>query len=360
MSQKKLVSEQLVPADILARAEKILFVTHLAIGDFTYQQNGFRAFAEKYPHIKIDLWVDERGRTRCFWLWPAMKNFVLFDWLRQSGLFNKLYTGSYSPARFKKLFQAAQKENYSLVVSLCSLDPERYAAYARKISPEGFVAGAIDLELSPDPNAHISDICANWFEQFFGLQILPEQRAPYVNIPKEWMSYAKLKFVQWGIYKGKQKRLPVIFINVFAKNIKRCWPLDSLTSLLKFLKQDAALRDASFIVNVEPRFYDQVDAFLKNYSLRNVFLFTATESFFQLPSIISLCDLVISVETSIMHLAAAREIPVIALMRKKNPAWVPYQSAKTNVIFAKNRKGWVEDIPVSRVVQATKLFFQES
>ena len=354
--------KQIIPSDVLARAEKILFITHLAIGDFTYQQNGFRAFAEKYPHIKIDLWVDERGRTRCFWLWPAMKNFVLFDWLRQSSLFHKIYTGSYSPSRFKKLFKEAQKEKYPLVVSLCTIDHAKYVACARKISPDGFVVGAIDLGLSAGPGTgteHISDICANWFEQLFGLHILPAQRAPYINIPKEWMSYARLKFVQWGIYKWNQKRSPVIFVNVFAKDIKRCWPLDYLTSLVLSLEPDAALHDACFIVNIEPRFYDQVNAFLKNYSLCNIFLFTATESFFQLPSIISLCDLVISVETSIMHLAAAREIPVIALMRKKNPAWVPYENGSTQVLWAKKRSGWVEDIPVSQVVQATQLFFHK-
>ena len=34
---------------------KILFVSHLAIGDFVYLQNYFKLFAQKYPNLKIDL-----------------------------------------------------------------------------------------------------------------------------------------------------------------------------------------------------------------------------------------------------------------------------------------------------------------
>jgi len=103
-----------------------------------------------------------------------------------------------------------------------------------------------------------------------------------------------------------------------------------------------------------------METFLGNYPLPRVFLFTANENFFQLLSIISLCDLVVSVETSVMHLAAALKIPVIALMRKKNPEWEPYRAAQTQVLFVKKRSDWVEDIPVEFVMSATRSFFGTS
>ena len=53
----------LVPPGLLAGASRILFVTHLAIGDFTYMQACLRAFARAHPHVRIHLWVDERRRT---------------------------------------------------------------------------------------------------------------------------------------------------------------------------------------------------------------------------------------------------------------------------------------------------------
>ena len=53
----------LIPAELLQKSDKILFIAHLALGDFTYLQNGFRAFAAAYPHMQIHLWVDEVRRT---------------------------------------------------------------------------------------------------------------------------------------------------------------------------------------------------------------------------------------------------------------------------------------------------------
>ena len=53
----------LVPQELLQKSDKILFIAHLALGDFTYMQNCFRAFSEAYPHIKIHIWVDELRRT---------------------------------------------------------------------------------------------------------------------------------------------------------------------------------------------------------------------------------------------------------------------------------------------------------
>ena len=62
-----------------------------------------------------------------------------------------------------------------------------------------------------------------------------------------------------------------------------------------------------------PDKYDEVKQYLSNYYLNDVILFTAQQNFFQLPGIVSLCDLVISVETSIIHLASALKIPVVAI-----------------------------------------------
>jgi ADP-heptose:LPS heptosyltransferase len=46
-------------------------------------------------------------------------------------------------------------------------------------------------------------------------------------------------------------------------------------------------------------------------------VFLSAENFFQLPAMLSWCDLIISVETAVMHLANAVHVPVIALMRQK-------------------------------------------
>lgn len=81
-------------------------------------------------------------------------------------------------------------------------------------------------------------------------------------------------------------------------------------------------------------------------------LFSAEENFFQLPAILEQCDLIVSVETAIMHLANAVHVPVIALMRQKNPEWVPIDRANSTVITAAGRGDWVKAVSVEQVMKA--------
>ena len=113
----------------------------MAIGDFTYMQNYFKAFKEKYPHLKVDLWIDEVRRTWKFWKWDRLKKYSLYDWTQTCPFFNKVYTQTYSPSVFKQSIQEAKKENYHIVVSLSCLRAYNYADLARIISHDGFITG---------------------------------------------------------------------------------------------------------------------------------------------------------------------------------------------------------------------------
>lgn len=368
------MQQQLVPPEILAKADKILFVTHLAIGDFTYLQNYLAAFARQYPHIKIHLWVDEVRRTRCFWRWKTLKENVLFDWLETCSFIHKLYRETYSPFILKKTIKQAQTENYPIIVSLATLRPVFYARMSRLISLHAFVVGLekkisklhfldrwlyreLDVSLSLSninrafSNFHISDEYAQWFECLFGIIVEPAARIPYVHIPRKWITYAKLQFMKYGIDKKTKEFGKVIFINAFAKTTKRCWPLSHVLALVLALKQDDQWGDVSFLINVLPEDYQNVRAFFNQHSVNNLILFTADYNFFQLPAVLSICDLVISVETSVMHLARALDIPVIALMRKKNPEWRPFGALPNSIIWADKWHDWVKDIPVEDVLR---------
>ena len=59
------------------------------------------------------------------------------------------------------------------------------------------------------------------------------------------------------------------------------------------------------------------------------------------------CDLVISVETAIMHLASSLSLPQIALIRKSASSWRPLKASK--VLTGKKR---VDNIAASKVVEA--------
>ncbi|MBC7489336.1 MAG: glycosyltransferase family 9 protein [Glaciimonas sp.] len=366
---------QLVPLATLEKSDKVLFIAHLALGDFTYLQNCFKAFSEAHPAVKIHIWVDEVRRTNNAADWGYLKKYALYDWLAECSFVEKVYTQTYSPALFQQSIVEAQQQNYGLVVSLSTLRLPMYAMLARKITSKGFVAGMkrpvglltftqrlayrkLDACLDPNsalqPGLHISDVYAGWFQQLFGIISTPSSRLPFVEIPAQWRQQAKEQLQLWGLERNVQKAGKLLFINPYAKNNKRCWPLERVVDLVKALDQNEAWRGAHVIVNVVPEEMVGAKQFFAKYSMRHVRLFSAEDNFFQLPAILLDCDLIISVETAVMHLANAVHIPVVALMRQKNPEWAPIDKVHSTVITASNRRDWVKAITVGQVMAVMK------
>ena len=363
---------QLVPGEVLKKADKILFIAHLALGDFTYLQNCFQSFSEAYPHIKIHIWIDEVRRTNRPESWVFLKKYALYDWVAACPFVSKLYNQTYSPPLFQQSIKEAQQEAYPVVVSLSTLRPPMYASLTREISPQGFVVGMkksaslfalhkhlayrkLDAALNPDeasqPGLHISDIYASWFNRLFGIVTAPASRLPFVQIPERWTDYAKQQLRDWG-FAGDSGRAEskLVFINPYAKTKKRCWPLEQVVVLATAIRAQDGWRNTDIVVNVVPEEMDAAKAFFAQQRLARFQLFSAQENFFQLPAILQECDLIISVETAVMHLANAVHVPVIALMRQKNPEWAPVDKANSIVVTAPNRRDWVRAITVDQVI----------
>jgi heptosyltransferase III len=375
-SKENFMTSQLVPAEILKKTNKILFIAHLALGDYTYLQNCFQAFAQVFPHIKIHIWVDEVRRTNQASAWPYLKKYALYDWLAECPFVAKIYQQTYSPALLEQSIVEAQQQNYPLVVSLATLRPPMYAKLARQISPRGFVAGMkksagifaphwrlaykkLDAAFDPDGVAergvHISAVYAAWFNRLFGIDSTSFSRMPFVKIPEHWESYAQEQLRLWSFEgdSGESAGRPkLIFINPYAKTPKRCWPLERVVDLVSALRTQEAYKDTCFIVNVVPEEMSRAKTFFDAYTLGRMQLFSAQDNFFQLPAILRQCDLIVSVETAVMHLANAVHVPVIALMRQKNPEWAPIDQKNSTVITTANRRDWVKAITVAQVIAA--------
>lgn len=365
---------QLVPSDVLKKADKILFIAHLALGDFTYLQNCFQSFSEAYPHIKIHIWVDEVRRTNRAAEWEHLKKYALYDWVAACPFIAKLYSQTYSPPLFQQSIQEAKQQSYPLVVSLSTLRPPMYASMAREISPHGFVVGmkkpaslfaihkslayrklsaALDPDGASQPGQHISDVYAAWLNRLFGIETTPSSRLPFVQIPAQWGHYAKQQLSEWGFVRESRQSAQspkLIFINPYAKTKKRCWPLERVLELVTALRAQDGWGNTDVIVNVVPEEMGAAREFFDQQALDRFQLFSAQDNFFQLPAILRECDLIISVETAVMHLANAVHVPVIALMRQKNPEWAPIDKENSIVITTLNRRDWVRAITVSQVI----------
>jgi ADP-heptose:LPS heptosyltransferase len=118
------------------------------------------------------------------------------------------------------------------------------------------------------------------------------------------------------------------------------------------MQAEPAWRDAGFVVNAVPEDLARARALFDGEHLARTHLFSAEDNFFQLPAMLGLCSLVISVETAVMHLANAVHVPVIALMRQRNPEWAPIDKASSTVITVPQAQDWVERIGVDEVMAA--------
>lgn len=367
------VPAPLVAPALLRQADKILFIAHLALGDFTYLQACFQAFARAYPHLQIHLWVDERRRTSRSADWAHLKKYALYDWLAECPWIAKVYDETYSPQVYRESLAQARREDYPIVVSLAVLERHKYASMARSISPRGFVVGQkkrvrpydlvkrfiyrkLDVSIpaytpSPHPDQHISDIYAGWFTQLFGLEIPRAARFPVLNIADRWTAYARDQFADWGFMGVDGQPARVVFLNAFSKSVERSWPLERVIGLIRAMRCRPAWRDVGFVVNVVPEELQRAHALFDDAALERTHLFSAEDNFFQLPAVLSLCELIISVETAVMHLANAVHVPVIALMRQNNPEWAPIDRANSTVITAPKHGDWVDRIEVQDVMR---------
>lgn len=363
----------LIPPALLEKPGKILFITHLAIGDYAYLQNFFLALAAAHPRLEMHIWVDELRRTANPKKWNSLKKYVLYDWLAACPFFKKIYNQTYSPELNKKSIEEARAQNYTMVVSLATLRPHKYARLARRICPGGFVAGIakpltlltlhhqcaykkLDASILPGESVkhgigHITEVYADWFSQLFGLHVPHPARHPRLDIPAEWKTHAADCLRAWGVDTNSHT---LVFINTTAKTKKRCWPMASALELIKVMRQQRRWKDAWVLLNAMPSDFAATEAAVAAAGLPRVRACSANDNFFQLPAMLAECDLIISVETAVMHLANAVGVPVIALMRQKNPEWKPIDADNSTVIMPANRTAWVNKITVDEVMKTLK------
>ncbi len=370
ITMRKTLSLGKIPAELLAKSDKILFIAHLAIGDYTYLQNGFKAFKDAYPHLEMDLFIEEVRCTNDAQKWPFLKKYSLYDWVETCPFFNKVYKENYSPAlRYESILEA-KRTQYPIVVSIETLASLNGAGLAREIAGDtGFAMGMdihykwYQLQQKADlkkldaiieivkphngDNRHISDDYGYWFSQIAGITLFKEDRYPFVEIPQVWQVKAKETLASWGVKENQ----PIVFINHIAKNPRRSWKLDQVRELIVLMQAEPKWKDTFFIINGIPEIFPEIEALIKTHNLKNTKPFSALDNFFQLPAMLKESDLIISVETAVMHLANAVHVPVIALMRIKTLEWVPLNETLTTLIFTPKRADVISDIPPQKVIE---------
>lgn len=320
---------------------KILYMSHLALGDYIYQGPFLKALVENHPGIELDIWLDDCRREKK--PWHAGRNRALVQWLSSEPHINHIYPIANSPSQLDKQIQKAHLKDYDLVIFVATHRSAIFAETAVKIVNRGKVFGAVSINRLDNlahyaaynkldgkiglkrisSFNHISDFYQHIFRQFFALSIDRNERLLKLDISGKLKKQCLSRINSW-VNKHQLKDPKMIFINHLSTCKKRDWKLSQLEELLLLLGE--RFPQCLFILNAPPSDFASLNDWANNNSNIKHLAFetySATENFFELPGLMSHCSLVISVETAIMHLASSLNLQQISLIRQSATHWRP-------------------------------------
>lgn len=350
---------------LLSQAKKLLVMSPFALGDFLYIKTFLEALKQQYPQLQIDIWLDDDRNDKQ--AWRLARSHIMQQWIEAEAAFGNMWGCCDSVAQQQRQIAQAAQQDYDIVVTLPQSRGKRYLSIARQIAPnallvagpcQSWMAGMFgfwfyrkanarfspDITLLPQEH-HITDRYYQWAHGIFGIELSGSALLPRLRPSIQHLTAAK----QWLQQHFPAQTGPLIFLNHLSTDHRRDWNLTQLFELINRLNQ---LQLSRFILNVTGEKQAEVQhavAQLPAAMQQRIAVFTVTGHFFELPAMIASSDLVISVETSIMHFAGALHVPLIALMRQRKPYWAPPRSELSSVIYAADN-GYVSDISVQQVM----------
>ncbi|MCV2886157.1 hypothetical protein OE749_15800 [Aestuariibacter sp. AA17] len=359
----------LIPNTTLLNAKRMLYMTHLALGDFVFQGMYLRALKKKYPSLHIDVWIDDcRDRPKA---WAGGRNSALTQWLESVPFVEEIYPIVASSEEREQLIQQAKQCDYDIVVCIATTRTNKYAEIVQNIGQDAFTVATRPsswvsqllhwhqfkkinaiLDLNDDHNKHISAIYRSRFESIFGTLML-EKEDLYglrLSVPESKKEAIETSIANRFTHIGPERytALKKVFINHLSTTEKRDYTWDQVVEVMKGI--EAKQPNTVFVLNVPPNALDnthsQLQRALANSSIKAI-AFSAVNDFFELPAMLEACDLVITVETAIMHIAASMDKQQVVLMRESAAAWTPLRA---QCILRAERR--VDEISARDVVMA--------
>jgi len=306
----------------LSKLKKILIVRNDQIGDLICSLPVFEALKKACPHAKITLVAS----TYSFSVAknnPYIDNILCYEKHKHSKRRFRFLSAWHQYRFLKRL----RKENFDLAIGLRS-----HFSYMQGLMV--FASGAVYRlghcpkrpkyrHLSFFYNIHVPKNRENKHEVERSLDVIKtigvniNQPMPLVVIGRKEKEYAKTKIEAANI-----NSFPVIGYHISNRKKQMVWPLENFARLIELLKQRYPLSE--HIITFAPG--DQKRAKnLKTMVKNNTHVF-ATQEIKHLGAIQSFCNLFITLDGAPMHLAAALNVPTLALLQGRNhyDVWHPW------------------------------------
>jgi ADP-heptose:LPS heptosyltransferase len=314
--------------------KKFLFVRQDRIGDVLVSTPLIHALKEKYPHATVDF------------LLSSNNHFVL----QNEPLVRKRWIYRKTLASAIEILNTIRREEYDFVIDLmdnpsatstvlCALAGGKWNVGLSK--KNAYTYDVVVPLLSRREN-HIVDRLAMLLT-VFGVDPTSVDLRVHYTVSEESAAFAE-RWMNEQHVKGKR----VIGINISPGEGARFWGVANYQALIRKLKKD--YKRVRLVVLCQPSDLSVARTIVEPFT--DVLLSPETESFDKFAAIVQRLWILITPDTSAVHLAAAFSIPSVALYVQSNKdlrIWEPYRAPSESLVTDVDD---LRTIPLESVVNA--------
>lgn len=329
---RKTADQKLIPSEI----HRLLFLRFDdKIGDMIINTSLIREIKLNHPNIKIDVIC---GRNS----FDVIKN---NPYLNQIFLFKKGFISSY------KLAQRLKPNFYDLVIDFRELTDARTLFILNRINAkinvgikkEGYKL--FNISINEDfRQKHITEKIKSVLNLF---RIQNPNLNYDLHLNSEDLKKVNLTLQESRIY------FPYIVINPYAAARFRNISLVRVLEIIQFHQNNSSTltetKPSNVVLIGPPHKHEELQKFIKENKLKNVFCLPTIQTIMETAALISMADLVITPDTSIVHLASAFQRPTMALFREdrqeleqNSVIWAPFCKTYEMIYAAEKQQGEID------------------
>lgn len=336
--------------EIKEHASVLIVRQHNQFGDMLASVSLFRAFKETYPGIKVNVLASPQN------FYAVTSN----SYIDELFVFDK--TKLVRPSYLKQLKSFLRKD-YDIVVvpatvsvSFTSNLISRIAKGKTRIGPASLDGIENDssylfdrrvvLDWRHTPDCHVSDFCLDIVRKY---GITTKDFTSHISWDVKDEVYAENLIS--SIKNNEDKK--IIGLHIGAGKPPNRWPLDNFIELIELLYKTY---NAKFIITGSTSDFEEIEYMKKNCK-HNIF-YVINQPIPRLAAVINKCNLFITNDTGVMHVAGVTDTRQISIFGPTNPYnWAPLGD---NKIFIKKSE-IISEISVNEVmIKAEELLAKEN
>lgn len=319
---------------------KILLVRNLKIGDAIVAFPLLRELKKNFPNAEIDIYASTNSDFLFNKLPYCTNVFIKF---KKRYFYKTLKQIMLMKSRKYDLIIEAVPMRFGLELSIWYMKPKWVIGFGKSSGDQKLGISRNELSFYDKlaiegNNKHASEHMCSLLNLLDINNYSTKMEFPF---DEEKYNYAQ-KFVS-----ELPKREGIIALNVDASNNKSTLYKDQIVNFSNYLKE------YTLIIMSLPSRQKEINEIIKSEKLSNCVLSYTTKTIFDAAELIRSCDLLISPDTSFIHIASAIDLPTIGLFYKNNFVYWGSKSTISYVVRTNNNDMIFDE--VAKYVQETYL-----